>query len=437
MVPGPPALHTTFFHFHYITFCIPPAADGTCITTYTYTDTDTDAATLREPVDDDTSGCTMDAVEKELDRLTGRANLAGSIRDIDGCLELLVAAKAAIESDPTMTAATMAALETQLKAGFDRTNDSLKEVYTGLNKYGKALDKKFKLVNMSDYDVLSTHQPLINRAIAMHLLREGNFSIAETFIAEADLAAAVPPTLEADFRDMYRIKEALRLRDLGPAIAWAASRREQLEARGSNLEFELHRLQYVVYLFGGGEDGPRKALEYSRREFLPFQQKYLAEISQLAGALLWREKMTASPYADLLNSETAWAAVADSFTSEFCSLLNLAAESPLYIAATAGAIALPTLLKMTSIMKEKKTEWTSQNELPVEIPLPDKYKFHSIFVCPVSKEQTTDSNPPMMIPCGHVLAKDSLQKLSRSGNRFKCPYCPADSMPKDAREIYL
>ncbi|EWC43858.1 hypothetical protein DRE_07235 [Drechslerella stenobrocha 248] len=379
----------------------------------------------------------MDAIEKELDRLVGKANLSNSLKDIDGCLELLMAARATIEADSSTAGATLSSLETQLKAGFDQTNDSLKEVYTGLNKYGKALDKKFKPVSMSDYDVLSTHQPLINRAIGMHLLREGNFDIAETFIAEADLAATIPPTLESDFRDMYRIKEALRVRDLGPAIEWAANRREQLEARGSNLEFELHRLQYVVYLFGGGEDGPRKALEYSRREFLPFQQKYLTEISKLAGALLWREKMPNSPYAELLNSGAAWSAVADSFTSEFCSLLNLAAESPLYVAATAGAIALPTLLKMTSIMKEKKTEWTSRNELPVEIPLPDRYKFHSIFVCPVSKEQTTDLNPPMMIPCGHVLAKDSLQKLSRSGNRFKCPYCPADSLPKDAREIYL
>ncbi|KAF3939178.1 hypothetical protein ABW19_dt0210091 [Dactylella cylindrospora] len=399
----------------------------------------------------------MDGIEKELDRLTDKANLSRSIKDIDRCLELLIAARSNIEADPSSATATLSGLESQLKSGFDKTNDSLKEVYSGLNKYGKALDKKFKPINLSDYDVLSDHQDLINRAIGMHLLREGNFDIAETFVEEAGLEGALPPSLEAEFRDMYRIKVALQNRDLGPAIEWAAGRREQLEARGSNLEFELHRLQYVVYLFGGGEDGPRKALEYSRREFLPFQQKYLSgiprpkevgcprgnllrralEISQLAGALLWREKMPNSPYADLLNSESSWEAVAESFTSEFCSLLRLSAESPLYVATTAGAIALPTLLKMTSIMKEKKTEWTSQNELPVEIPLPDKYKFHSIFVCPVSKEQTTDSNPPMMIPCGHVLAKDSLQKLSRSGNRFKCPYCPADSMPKDAREIYL
>ena len=57
----------------------------------------------------------------------------------------------------------------------------------------------------------------------------------------------------------------------------------------------------------------------------------------------------------------------------------------------------------------------TSESLQVEIPLPPSYLFHSIFVCPVSKEQTTDTNPPMMMPCGHVVAKESLEKISRGG----------------------
>lgn len=94
-------------------------------------------------------------------------------------------------------------------------------------------------------------------------------------------------------------------------------------------------------------------------------------------------------------------------------------------------------MKMSSIMKEKRTEWTSRNELPVEIPLLPKYQYHSIFVCPVSKEQTTEENPPMMLPCGHVVAQESLSRLSKGGTRFKCPYCPTESLPKDAKRVYL
>jgi hypothetical protein len=69
-------------------------------------------------------------------------------------------------------------------------------------------------------------------------------------------------------------------------------------------------------------------------------------------------------------------------------------------------------------MKEKRTEWTTQDELPVEIPLPSQFHFHSIFVCPVSKEQSTEQNPPMMLGCGHVIARESLEKISKGG-RFK------------------
>jgi hypothetical protein len=51
----------------------------------------------------------------------------------------------------------------------------------------------------------------------------------------------------------------------------------------------------------------------------------------------------------------------------------------------------------------------------VEIDVPPEARYHSIFACPVSKEQATETNPPMMLTCGHVLAKDSIAKLAKSG----------------------
>ena len=36
-----------------------------------------------------------------------------------------------------------------------------------------------------------------------------------------------------------------------------------------------------------------------------------------------------------------------------------------------------------------------------------EFVFHSIFACPVSKDQSTDTNPPMLLPCGHVLCQVS------------------------------
>jgi hypothetical protein len=307
----------------------------------------------------------------------------------------------------------------------------------------------------------------------MHLLREGQFSVASTFISEASSHPLHPePTpntpnpylhqsleqdmangtfnsekLQQQFAEMYYILRELRdNRNLRPAIEWARERSQALEARGSNLEFELCQLQFICLFIGrdihgaliqGGEnDGPLRAWAYARSELSPFQPRYAKEVQQLMGAMAFSPNILDSPYRRYFYNDSAWEEVASSFTREFCSLLGLSADSPLYIAATAGAIALPTLLKLQNIMKEKRTEWTTQDELPVEIPLPPSYHFHSIFVCPVSKEQSTDANPPMMMPCGHVICKDSLERLSKGG-RFKCPYCPCESTPKEAMKVFL
>jgi predicted RNA-binding Zn-ribbon protein involved in translation (DUF1610 family) len=64
---------------------------------------------------------------------------------------------------------------------------------------------------------------------------------------------------------------------------------------------------------------------------------------------------------------------------------------------------------------------------------------HSIFSCPVSKEPATAGNPPMMLPCGHVLASASLHKLARGSRtvRFKCPYCPVETTISMAKVLHI
>lgn len=145
----------------------------------------------------------------------------------------------------------------------------------------------------------------------MHLLREGQFGVASTFMAEAntkspshtpnnfdasatsftalpvpshsngdvEMEDAKPPspscindvangtspsdttkpsrppatatTLQAKFTEMYHILHALRnTHDLEPAILWARHHSDALELRGSNLEFELCKLRFVELYTG-------------------------------------------------------------------------------------------------------------------------------------------------------------------------------------------
>ena len=186
----------------------------------------------------------------------------------------------------------------------------------------------------------------------------------------------------------------------------ARANSQELENRGSNLEFELARLKFIELYTSSHPDenlsGPLLALQYARQTFPPFSTRYSREISALMGSLAFSQGMEKSPYTTLFGpGHTNYTTVAQTFTSEFCSLLSLSPTSPLYTAITAGAISLPTLSKLEKILTASRGQWTSVNELPVETPLPPSMRFHSVFVCPVSKEQATDANPPMMLPCGH------------------------------------
>ena len=70
--------------------------------------------------------------------------------------------------------------------------------------------------------------------------------------------------------------------------------------------------------------------------------------------------------------------------------------------------------------------------LQVEVELGPNYKFHSIFSCPVSREQATPANPPMLPYCGHVLCKATMEKLAKViYTEASCCVIPAEKILGD------
>jgi hypothetical protein len=412
----------------------------------------------------------MEGIQAAHDQLEKRGNLAKTIQDVQKTIDLLQAARDSVASDPGTAALTMAKLKQPIKQSFDKLDDDLKDVNKGLNQYSKALDKKFKKnpVPTASTLPLAENPDLVNRAIVMHLLREGKFDVANTLVAQlngggagdnanwakkrprpvSDVGDAIrdwvqelaypdawddeggiemghPDArekrwLQQKFTEMYHVLNSLRNQhNLGPAIEWARTHSRELDQRGSNLEFELGRLKFVKLFLHQDPmsddpwEGPTRALEYAQAVFPAFSSRHTRDTAHLLGSLAFASHLEGSPYEALFYNQTAWEEASASFTREFCGMLGLSEKSPLYTAVTAGGIALPVLEKVERVMAQTRGQWTSVNELPVETPLPPAFKFHSIFVCPVSKEQGTDANPPMMLPCGHALAKESLELHAR------------------------
>ena len=77
-----------------------------------------------------------------------------------------------------------------------------------------------------------------------------------------------------------------------------------------------------------------------------------------------------------------------------------------------GVIAMPTLVKAAQVARARGQDWNKVECIPADIDLPDKYMFRSIFVCPVSKEEATPENPPMMLTCGHALCRETTKTLA-------------------------
>ncbi|VEN42587.1 unnamed protein product [Callosobruchus maculatus] len=314
-----------------------------------------------------------------------------------------------------------------------------RDLHSTVSKVGKAIDRNF----IADFnattreDVFASQEKinLINKVICQHFYRQGMHDVADELAKEADITPE--PHEKEPFTELNHILDCLKNKDLEPALAWATAHHDSLEAQNSSLEFMLHRLKFIELLKQGALY-QTEAISYARTHFRKFVRRHEKDIQTLMGMLLYIPNgISASPYGSILGTEM-WMEIYELFMRDACQMLGVCVNSPLTTCINAGCIAVPALHNIKQVMMQRQVTgiWSGKDELPIEIDLGNENKYHSMFACPILRQQSTQVNPPMRLVCGHVISRDALNKLC-NGNKMKCPYCPIEQAPTDARLIYF
>lgn len=321
-----------------------------------------------------------------------------------------------------------------------------KELHGAVGRLGKVVDKAFATDISAAIRPVEIDKDTLLRVIAEHLFQEGMFNVGETFVREARIQDG--DAIRAPYIFVHSVIDELGNRqNLQPALNWVQKHQLAVSGAGnepSNLEFKIHQLAFLQVLRG---QGPGAALSYAREHLPKFQQSQISSIKHLIGSLCFARKVQAQgwilkgPYASTLREDILMSELLHDFARQSCALLGRPESSPLLVIAAAGAAALPTLLKLATVASNVQPAAElagSSEELPVEVPLGREFVFHSIFACPVSREQSTPQNPAMLLPCGHCICKASILRIAKSANRpFKCPYCPVEARLQDCKELHF
>lgn len=149
--------------------------------------------------------------------------------------------------------------------------------------------------------------------------------------------------------------------------SWATRNRAFLQSRSSPLEFYLHRSQYIRLLFSSHPPDPLPALSYANATFGPFYDDHEVEFKRLIGcvAYLPLSKLQTSPYADLASPSLHFD-LEPLFAKEYCASLGMSRQVPLRVVGDiGGGGALARIEKGRKVMRERKSEWSQTDELPV------------------------------------------------------------------------
>ncbi|KAG5867882.1 hypothetical protein JTB14_035475 [Gonioctena quinquepunctata] len=386
------------------------------------------------------------AVEKEIDKVLSKfgginEHAKRILSDLINQIQNLKEEYESTDGDHVLTSIQRDILKqtmAKIKETVSKIATDHRDLHSTVSKVGKAIDRNFvaDFAATSREDTFNSPEKLqlINKVICQHFYGQGMQDVADELAKECEV---VPENHDKEpLNEVNHILERLKVKDLEPALAWAVVHRDSLEAQNSILEFMLHRLKFIELLQKGAAC-QTEAISYARTHFRKFVHRHEKDIQTLMGMLLYIPNgIQSSPYSCLLDTEM-WIEIYELFIREACQLLGICVNSPLTTCINAGCTAIPALLNIKQVMMQRQVTgiWNGKEELPIEIDLGTEARYHSVFACPILRQQSTKFNPPMRLVCGHVISRDALNKLC-NGTKMKCPYCPPNRLPQ-MQDLYF
>lgn len=136
------------------------------------------------------------------------------------------------------------------------------------------------------------------------------------------------------------------------------------------MEFHLHQFQYLRLILSQPPN-IEAALIYARTKFSPFFEHHGAEVCRLMTCVLFlpMSRILKSPYADLADP-SIHTDLQSMFATEYCASLGMSRQAPLrVIGDIGGGGALARIEKGRKVMRERKSEWSQSDELPVSVTM--------------------------------------------------------------------
>lgn len=354
----------------------------------------------------------------------------------------------ALENPDDFTSRDKDKLLSTIKADMTSISKKHKEIHNPLLKMGKIIDKNFESGDFNPVGVTNvfdtSNKDDLLKAIINHLNCSGLSPVAHQLECESGLELDDCIKKEKT-HELSNLINDVRNADCQIVLDWIGENRSKLRNNGQLLEWKIKRLKFCQALTSNPIPPLPKLIEIGRNLSTCCAKYYEDELKLLMTAILYRSNLSSSKYYHLvekcLNSIPE---ICDDLRGEY-GVMN---EMPdlsyehLMSAHAAGCVALPELIGIKSVIEQRNysIHWSANDELPIEVNLPKSLRFHSVFSCPILRQQTTVKNPPMRLKCGHVISKDALDRLSQaqSSSRrpvIKCPYCPVEQRPQDAEAV--